>query len=738
MKKKLTLLILSFFVFTCAIVAQTHYYAHSNMDFSGGDWYSAASGGTLVPVPAFDNTSVFHTNGFTVTVTDGLLTYGSPNYPIIVDGGILDVRGQDIWFDVSGTITCTGSGKIRSNSTTQFYFFKTDELGTLAFETGNETIGAINIVDVANLNFVGNMNVNSLVIVEATSTLTYTSTSVSGTLTIGGFDGVGAVTYITDAENFLSITINDEVSAGGYVNMPNFMNHAGSSSFFDCYNFTLNKTGVYSMPSNIVYFQNNLTIGSNAILNIGANSFVGTTSAITNNGEINIEPYGYLISDGSLQNNGTINALSNADLSPTGCVFGSTYSGSGTYNIERWIPANKWHFIGSPLANSFPVQDVFLNDYVYTYNEAGNSQAEAWVSLVFGENINPEMGYLVQTLQSGGKTFQFSSSTLATTPLQIDAVNSDASLTHGFNLIANPFLRNIHWNNANLVKNQLANVYFIWNSATGNYAVWDGVGSNGTNGATGYIPGMQGFIVKVAQGYSTGSLTITDECFLMDNTPFLKGDEIKNSELIRLQVAGNNNFKDETIIQNSTAVSEAAKLFTFALNSPSLWVVGEDNNYAIFNTDATQAQEISVGFKNSENGTFTISASEFTLSNTNVTLSDLVTGTTVNLAENSSYTFNYNINDAQNRFVIHTSPFTTDVENIENQINVFATDGAINIHNFENSEATISVVDVLGRNIYNHTATENNHKIEIEKTGIYFVKVTTEKGTFVKSVFVNN
>ncbi len=71
--------------------------------------------------------------------------------------------------------------------------------------------------------------------------------------------------------------------------------------------------------------------------------------------------------------------------------------------IPKGVGNGNWHFLASPMVENIAVGNILLGDYVYRY-----LQTPAWESLVFGQdNIASKVGYLVQTVKTGGKNVTF-------------------------------------------------------------------------------------------------------------------------------------------------------------------------------------------------------------------------------------------------------------------------------------------------------------------------------------------
>ncbi|HEY0896882.1 MAG TPA: T9SS type A sorting domain-containing protein [Sphingobacteriaceae bacterium] len=82
---------------------------------------------------------------------------------------------------------------------------------------------------------------------------------------------------------------------------------------------------------------------------------------------------------------------------------------------------------------------------------------------------------------------------------------ANGEATDGFYLLGNPYASTLDWNASGWVKSNITGQIWIYNPATKQYAIYDGV--NGTNGGNQYIAPGQAFFVKTT---GTGSITFNE------------------------------------------------------------------------------------------------------------------------------------------------------------------------------------------------------------------------------------
>jgi len=302
------------------------------------------------------------------------------------------------------------------------------------------------------------------------------------------------------------------------------------------------------------------------------------------------------------------------------------------------------------------------------------------------------------------------------------------------NFVSNPYPTPIDWNSQiGWNKTNISSTIYFRNG--NRLASWNG--EAGVNGGTRYIPAMQGFIV-VSSGTSVLELNDNAKVSNAQANQFFWKDEVAN--ILRLKVEGGNYDGDETVIIFKDASSEnydfendGLKLFEEQEEYSHLYTVSSDDNKLCIN-NMPQAEVVDLYFESGETAVYTISVTEMNLTSTDVVyLEDRFTGKFVELSS-SDYSFTYNQGDVSNRFRLHFSK-TTNVEDIDNEIvNVYSFGSDIYINTLAN-KGEVLIYSVTGAELMN---------CELRKVintnlanGVYTVKVTTERGTYITKIFIN-
>lgn len=267
---------------------------------------------------------------------------------------------------------------------------------------------------------------------------------------------------------------------------------------------------------------------------------------------------------------------------------------NGSIHIERYIAANGWHNISSPLSSANT--SLFgANSLVFYYNESlvQNDWNFGWVW--YNGNMESMRGYDL-LLDGSAINVQFAS----TDPGQLHSGNYSIAVnntTHpegeipehkGWNLLGNPFPSPIDWlNTAGWNKTAINDVVYVWDPSNDIYTAFIG-GSNpiGINGATQYIPSSQGFWVQAVQD---GIVQVSNatRVGITPGTPDYYKNTASDYPVIRLSVSGDIG-SDETIIRFLDEATEqfdtnmdAFKLFSPNPNVPQIYTISQNNNLAI-------------------------------------------------------------------------------------------------------------------------------------------------------------
>jgi hypothetical protein len=283
----------------------------------------------------------------------------------------------------------------------------------------------------------------------------------------------------------------------------------------------------------------------------------------------------------------------------------------GGVNIERYIAANGWHNISSPISTANTT--LFgSNSMVFFYDETlvQNDWNFGWVW--HDGSMESMRGYDL-LLDGSAVNVQFASAG----PMQLHSGSYSIAVnntTHpegeipehkGWNLLGNPFPSPIDWlNTTGWDKTEINDVVYVWDPANDIYTAFIG-GSNpiGINGATQYIPSCQGFWVQALQN-GTVQVANATRVGIAPETPDYYKQTNGVYPIIRLSVTGNTG-SDETIIRFLDEATDsfdknmdAVKFFSPNPTIPQLYTTAHSSKLAINSLGNDQASlEIPIHIK---------------------------------------------------------------------------------------------------------------------------------------------
>lgn len=428
----------------------------------------------------------------------------------------------------------------------------------------------------------------------------------------------------------------------------------------------------------------------------------------------------------------------------TGSLICNSVSGTGTANVERYIPSNNWHIISSPVSNqqlgSFvssagnSINEYTTDDYdLAPYNEL----TDGWTPYTAPGNpstMEVAKGYVMHRTSTGVVTF---SGTLNTGEPSIAITRSN----FGWNAVGNPYSSTITGTGTGgfLTENsdQLDGSYtalYIWdegeNSGNGDYITY-------TNATTENIALGQGFIVKSKIDGGTVNFT---SAMQVHST----GTTFKSAELlwpaIKLSVATANMINKTTVTFNNEMTNgldpayDAGKL----KGNPDLSLYtklleGNDIDFAVqaLSDNNFELYRIPVGLDCTTGGEITFTAETVNLPvGVQAILEDTETKSFTRLdLPSAKYTTTVNAgNKGTGRFYLLTSEtMITESNDIQKRVfSVFTRNMTIIINGSTSPQTRFVLYSIDGKLWYNNKA-ENLNQNFINTTGfpagVYFLRI---------------
>lgn len=369
-------------------------------------------------------------------------------------------------------------------------------------------------------------------------------------------------------------------------------------------------------------------------------------------------------------------------------------------NIEAYTDNGGWFTIAMPMASLDPtkVNDMVSDSYdLYAYDEDAELE---WINHKTdnGFNLTAGQGYLYAhnpgitieakgILNNGGLT----------QTVNLSYANIHESIK-GFNLLGNPTAHEIQFSKSDLVSD---GYYYITN------------GDNWIYEPTNSVPAGRGFLVKAnAENQS-----------VVLNSPSRDANTNSITDFIKI------NVDDEVVyIKTTDGVSMPAISFNGKSNHLSLNSDGKAYVMLVRNG----AESIELSYHPDNNGTHTLSVSA---PDTYLHLIDRITGADIDLNESPIYTFHSKANDYESRFQL---VFTPQEHTGDSDPFAHISDGNIVITGVEEvEEASLQVIDILGRVIINRQKLTSRISTNGMAAGVYTLRLTSPEGTKTQKITID-
>ena len=372
----------------------------------------------------------------------------------------------------------------------------------------------------------------------------------------------------------------------------------------------------------------------------------------------------------SLTNNGTIDIQ--ADASAMASLLTGSYSGTGgLMRVAIYVTGGdiipeevgRWHYIAAPVTVSKSVItdiDPFnLMNYdetkVTTDDIQGWQWHDGWDGTTGFSTMDARRGYNISFAMDTTVVFNGLTS-LTTTMGQINLPFSgsggDTSL-YGYSLVGNSLTCGINWDlvtrsDTGYVRNA---IYITKDDYVASY-----VRGVGTNGGSAHIPPLQAFFVKTR---ATGTyITIPDNAREHNST--LRYKSAQNIPLVRLELSSQTG-RDETVIRLDRQATpgfdnelDAEKVFAPRERNPLVYSVMNGENYSINSIRWPKSQTtVPLTLKIPADGTYNLKRSQLqALGGARVTLTDKLSGKSVDLMTVSDYPFSATAGTVADRFFL--------------------------------------------------------------------------------------
>lgn len=585
--------------------------------------------------------------------------------------------------------------------------------------------------------------------------------SVTGDFTVGAtgggngdIDGDGSLLVegnVTDPNNIISPTLLNNtrysLGSGSWNDASNWAYTSGGSQASTPPN---SNTKVYIEAGDSIAIPTSAAEAATFELQSGAKLVIGSTASLAINGENTIDGELYLNSGSA----GTASLLNAQSL-----------AGNGNAHIQRYVPGVQYNYVSVPVNDATEDFLSIYEPYSYYYDESAGASDwfAAWTPVANYGTIAPAMGLAVY---SHTTRFMFSSTIdrlndgNITVPLAYSGAPA-ANSSYSWNLIGNPYPSAV---DADLFLNDADNtditgVLYFWDETSepyqsSDYATYNILGTAGTGGDGNSFDGIiglgQAFFV---QANNAGSVQFKNSMRVADTQGQFFKDSRATPKLKLALISEQNRYNEILLALPNDATQGYDRLYDAAKirgsDQIAFYSLLEQQEYAIQAVPVPNLQtpqSLKLGFDIATTGNYTLKITQFENFSDKITvwLEDRQTGQSINLNEQTTYHFETQSGQFDQRFVIHfsrpeTNPATSaeQLQNIDNHI--FVSQNVLYVHLNDQIAlpAQVSVFSLAGKKIHSETISQShsNHTIWAAP-GIYIVKLSNWQTVFSQKILI--
>ena len=493
-------------------------------------------------------------------------------------------------------------------------------------------------------------------------------------------------TYLTDGTYTYHLYDNG-VSVADDIATTNYTVTSLASNTAHQYTVKTNYYGGETAASNLA----GITLGTASIANL----------ALGTNDKMTVTEGSKLTVTGTLSNSGTATNLvveSGGQLVTSNAVAATVKKDITGYNGGT----GKWYLIASPVNSNLAAgsvdnlidgtYDLYRLDQSKTSNEWCNYKANTFT-------IDNQKGYLYAN--NADVTLEFSGSMKPSNAnVAVDLAYTSGNRIAGYNLVGNPFPCNAYANKA----------YYAMNAAGTNFE------AKTTNDAiapcTGVVVCATGTGQSVTFSKTAPDASISKGCLQIALAQANEKDGVSTLST----GSGSGSTTDNAIV----SFNEGEELGKFVFNDEKakIYLTQNGKDYAIATSDGTG--EMPLNFKATENGIYSLTVNPKGTELSYLHLIDKLTGNDIDLLTTPSYTFEAKSNDSAKRFRLVFGGSSTGSETAESFAYFDGSEWVIE----NNGEATLQVVDVMGRVLRSETVNgDATADINNLSAGVYVLRL---------------
>ena len=488
-----------------------------------------------------------------------------------------------------------------------------------------------------------------------------------------------------DANGEWSIVINNNeatITAQGENTNNKVLKYNSSNSIFSCYTSGQQTVWLYTKPAS-----------KRTRENVEATSIV---TAIADDVLVTVKNGGIVYLTGNnAGNESNLIVEDGGQLVASANVKGTMLKSITGYGTTT--TASNYYFISTPLTSSTNPQNVLnminTNGYDLYYFDQNPSDQLEWRNYKAGNGfyLFVGSGYLYANSESVDLEFAGNlRKSLAEETYNKGITYEGTQNFAGWNLVGNPFTTNAIVNKP----------FYVLNSDA------DGIQTTPV-AENSIIAPMEGVFVLAAEGETDQKVTFTATTEAVSS---------QGSKGIVLEVNRNNKMLDRAIVD----INQGGMLGKLRLNEgvTELYIPQGDKDYAI--VCSTSEGEMPVSFRAAENGTYTLNFSAENTEMRYMHLIDNMTGNDIDLLQTPSYSFEAKTTDYANRFrIVFNANNGVDEMNEDTFAFFNGNEWVIN----SEGEATLQVIDMMGRVVSSQRINGNANVNINEAKGVYVIRL---------------
>ena len=756
--------------------------------FSSGSTYKHnVNVAVLVPAGSWSPTSTVEITGFTTQGTFSTFspttTYGNVTWNCTGQvSGFVNVGGTLRLIGGNLKVLSTGAGSFRLTSSSNITISITGNLeiqnGTVEHSVNdvtncvlniggnwNQTGGTFTSTFVNNtlpINFTGtnstfihssgtlsNTYINWTVNAGKSLTLTNDLPVASGrTLTVNGTLDCGSSSVVSGAGAF-TLASASTLKTANVAGVDGSITVSGIKTWNAAANYVLNGTEAQVTGASLTA-ANTLEINNAAGVSLSGNTTVATLS-IDASAVCNVPAAKQLTVSTALTNNGVLNLRSTQAEGSATLLTSGTVS-NGTYNVEQYLNGARNWYVSSPLSNALvPSGNTYFN-YVEPGNNSDLTQSGSsayWKPVYEGNSFVAGVGYIAKPTGAGLITFSTTTGKINTGDVLINLTKVGGTKT-GFNLCGNPFPAHLTFTEAMATAaNAIESVWYrtaTYDDINSKYVysfntfnVLGGPSVSVPVGTTGVIPPMQAFWLRAnTANADVSSLTLNNSmCTANVSSNPLKSPAEKAAiqQVLRIQLSTGTNNDEAVLYSNLNASNnydgyDSPKMFNNSASIAEIYSIAGAENVAINGLNSIPFDtEIPLGFSTLAAGNFSMKASQISnfASGTQIILKDNMLDAQQDLTvADYSFTSDATTNNTSRFSLIFHAPSVATGINQNSSANVWISLANNQIVvNGASAGTTVAVNNEVGQRLTSQTLTATTKVLNTKlASGVYMVTVT--------------